>query len=109
MGVVSMKGNQFFERMSLCLMDPSLYPSTHYSRRVSTWTIHKFTAIQSLGLIVLWAVKTGRPIVAIFFPLVIALLVPFRIFIGRMFSDEELAALDAEEDPDDEETDWGAG
>ena len=43
MGVVSMSGNQLFERLSLWLKDSDLYPVTHYIRRVPHWTIHKFT------------------------------------------------------------------
>ncbi|MCA9267405.1 MAG: hypothetical protein KDA41_02995, partial [Planctomycetales bacterium] len=42
MGVVSMKGNQFFERLNLWPMDPSLYPSTHYIRRAPMRVIHAF-------------------------------------------------------------------
>ncbi len=40
MGVVSMKGNQFFERLSLWVMDTALYPTTHYLRKVPTWVVH---------------------------------------------------------------------
>ena len=109
MGVVSMKGNQFFERISLWPMDSSLYPSTHYMRRVPISKIHLFTLIQLLCLITLWLVKSGPPFVGIFFPLFIALLVPVRLFISRFFTSEELAVLDAEETPDEETTDWGSG
>jgi hypothetical protein len=109
MGVVSMKGNQFFERLNLWAMDPSLYPSTHYIRRVPLRVIHAFTAVQLACLVVLWMVKTGPPAVAILFPLFIALLVPVRLVANRLFAPEHLAALDAEEEPEQEETDWGGG
>ena len=109
MGVVSMKGNQFFERIALWPMDRSLYPSTHYIRRVKLWVIHAFTFIQGLCLGVLWLVKAGPPMIAIFFPLFIALLVPVRFVLSRFFSAKDLAYLDAEETPDEEATDWGAG
>ena len=59
MGIVSMSGNQFFERLSLWLHDPSLYPSTHYIRQVPWKTVHKFTGIQLICLSVLWAVKAS--------------------------------------------------
>lgn len=104
MGIVSMSGNQFFERLSLWLKDPSLYPSTHYIRRVPTWTIHKFTLVQAVCLAVLWAVKGSR--MGILFPLFIALLVPVRFFMGRFFAEKHLAALDAEEEPEEEESAW---
>ncbi len=104
MGVVSMSGNQFFERLSLWLRDPTLYPVTHYIRRVPHRTIHAFTLLQAVCLAVLWFVKSSS--LGILFPIFIALLVPIRLLAGRFFSAEHLAALDAEEDPGDEETHW---
>jgi hypothetical protein len=104
MGVVSMAGNQFFERLSLWLKEPTLYPAAHYIRRVPTWTIHKFTLLQAVCLAVLWAVKGSS--MGILFPLFIALLVPIRYLAGRMFSEENLAALDAEEEPEEEALAW---
>ncbi|HIE97216.1 MAG: PTS sugar transporter subunit IIA [Fuerstiella sp.] len=104
MGVVSMTGNQFFERLRLWLMDSSLYPSSHYMRRVPTWTIHKFTLLQLVCLIVLGLVEVSP--LGILFPLFLVLLVPVRILAGRFFTPEELAALDAEEEPEEEETHW---
>ena len=109
MGVVSMKGNQFFERLNLWPMDSSLYPSTHYIRRVRLWTIHAFTGIQLACLGVLWFVKQGPSMIAIFFPMFIALLVPVRLFMPRFFKQEDLKYLDAEETPEEEETHWGGG
>lgn len=104
MGVVSMSGNQFFERLSLWLKDPSLYPATHYIRRVSFWTIHKYTLLQMACLVVLWTVKESAA--GILFPLFIAVLVPVRMLAGRFFSEKDLAALDAAEEPEEEETAW---
>ncbi len=104
MGVVSMAGNQFFERLRLWAMDSASYPSTHYIRRVPIWTIHKFTAVQLACLVVLWVVKTSAW--AIVFPLFIALNVPVRLLLNRFFSAEHLEALDAEEEPEDEATHW---
>ena len=104
MGVVSMSGNQFFERLSLWLKDPSLYPVTHYIRRVPRWTIHAFTLIQLACLGVLWFVKSSG--IGILFPVFIALLVPVRLLAGRFFTTEHMAALDAEEEPEEEETHW---
>ncbi len=104
MGVVSMSGNQLFERLSLWVKDSDLYPLTHYTRRVPHWITHKFTLLQVTCLVVLWIVKSGS--FGILFPLCIALLVPVRLLVGRLFSPEHLAALDAEEDPGEEETHW---
>ena len=104
MGVVSMAGNQFFERLSLWLKDPALYPITHYIRRVPKWIIHAFTLLQLACLGVLWMVKSSA--LGILFPVFIALLVPVRLLAARYFSEEHLAALDAEEEPEEEETHW---
>lgn len=104
MGVVSMAGNQFFERISLWLKDPELYPVTHYIRRVPHRVIHAFTFLQLACLAVLWAVKGSA--LGILFPIFIALLVPVRLLAGRFFVPEHLAALDAEEEPEEEETHW---
>ena len=104
MGVVSIAGNQLFERVSLWLMDSKLYPRTHYTRNVPMKTIHCFTLLQIACLIVLWIVKVSP--VAILFPLFIALLVPVRLLAGRSFKDVDLAALDAEQLPEEEESEW---
>lgn len=104
MGVVSMKGNQFFERLSLWATDPALYPSSHYVRRVPTGVMHLFTAIQLACLVGLWTVKTSAW--AILFPLFIAVLVPVRFFLARFFQGQHLAELDAEENPDEEAEAW---
>ncbi len=104
MGVVSIAGNQFFERVMLWVMDPDLYPRTHYIRQVPLKTIHLFTLLQVIGLVVLWVVKVSPA--GILFPLFVALLVPVRLAAGRYFSREELAILDADEVPSEEASDW---
>jgi hypothetical protein len=104
MGVVSMRGNQFFERLSLWAMDSSLYPVTHYIRRVPNLVIHQFTAIQLVCLVVLWVVKAS--VLGILFPLFIGLLVPVRFVMSKFFSKADLEALDAEELPEEEMTQW---
>jgi mannitol/fructose-specific phosphotransferase system IIA component (Ntr-type) len=108
MGLVSMSGNQFFERLSLWAMESNLYPSTHYIRKVPNSIIHKFTFLQLGCLVVLMVVEVGPPMVAILFPLFLVLLVPVRLYAGRFFQEDHLAALDAEEEPEEEETDWSS-
>jgi len=106
MGVVSLVSNQFFERLSLWLIDPALYPSAHYLRRVPIGTIHKFTLLQLISLAVLWVVKAS--FLGLLFPLFIAGLIPVRLIAGRFFSATDLAALDADEEPEEEESHWAA-
>lgn len=104
MGIVSIAGNQLFERIGLWVMDPNLYPRTHYIRNVPMKSIHRFTALQVVCLGVLWIVKTSA--VGILFPMFIALLVPVRMFAARFFEPKHLAALDAEITPDEEDAEW---
>ena len=100
MGVASMQGNQFFDRLKLWLMDRERYPTTSYIRAIPEKTIHLFTAIQMACLAVLWVVKASA--IGILFPVFIALLVPVRMAMDRFFDDEHLALLDAEELPEEE-------
>lgn len=101
MGIVSIMGNQLFERLSLWLMDSKLYPTTHYIRRVPLSTIHKFTLLQLACLISLWLIKESP--IGILFPLFIVLLVPVRFLANRFFAPRDLAILDASEVPRDDE------
>ncbi len=103
MGFATLAGNEFFERLRLWIMDPDLYPQTHYTHTVPMRVIHAFTALQLLGLVALWVLKTseirGFPL-GILFPLLIALLVPFRIWLGRFFDSRHLYILDVKESED---------
>lgn len=103
MGFTTLGGNDFFERVRLWITDPALYPQTHYIRTVPLKTIHLFTALQLLGLLALWILKTteirGFPL-GILFPLLIALLVPFRLLMGRFIDPRHLSVLDSEQ-PDE--------
>ncbi len=82
-------------------MDPSLYPPTHYLRAVPVRFVHWYTGIQFACLSVLWVVKTS--IIGILFPFFVALLVPIRMYLKKVFRPHHLALLDAEEGPSDEE------
>ncbi|MBW2507084.1 MAG: HCO3- transporter [Deltaproteobacteria bacterium] len=101
MGIASLRGNQFVDRLKLWVTDPSLYPPTHYVRRVSRTVLHTFTLIQVICLIVLWTVKSSS--LGVLFPLCIALLVPIRRNLDRIFSQKDLAFLDADEEPEEEQ------
>ncbi len=107
MGVVSLHGMQFVERISLWLMDSSLYPATHYIRRMPIRTIHLFTLVQFVCLAILCLINVipSEP-VRILFPVLIALLIPVRWLMGRLFDPEHLAILDADEEPESEQTHW---
>lgn len=109
MGVVSLTGNQFFERLTLWLTDPDLYPRTHYLRQAPTKIIHRFTLVQLVCLVVLCGITLSpNSSLRLSFPLFIALLVPVRLLVGRVFDAKHLISLDAEETPSEEETHWSA-
>jgi hypothetical protein len=58
-------------------------------------------------LVVLWILKSSPA--GILFPLLIALMVPFRLWLDRWFKPEELALLDAEEETDEHLDDANMG
>jgi membrane protein required for beta-lactamase induction len=101
MGIASLRGNQFVDRLKLWVTDPALYPPTHYIRQVSRTVLHTFTLIQVACLGLLWAVKSSS--LGVLFPLCIALLVPMRRGLERVFTHKELAFLDADEVPEEEQ------
>jgi hypothetical protein len=101
MGIASLRGNQFVDRLKLWVTDPTLYPPTHYVRRVSRKVLHTFTLIQVVCLAILWIVKSSS--LGVLFPVCIALLVPIRRSLERIFSQKDLAFLDADEAPEEEQ------
>ncbi|XP_066995941.2 band 3 anion transport protein [Anabrus simplex] len=107
MGISSMNGIQFFERLQLFLMPVKHHPQVAYVRRVHTLKMHMFTVIQLLCLIVLWIVKSTDAALA--FPFFLILMVPLRAQLRFLFTPAELRALDSEEadaDPDEDEPDF---
>ena len=107
MGVVSLQGNQFFERLGLYFTDREMYPQTHYVRRVPIGVVHRFTALQLLCLAALAAVSLSPyPTLRIVFPVLIAALVPVRLWADQLFPPEYVAILDVAEEPEEERTHW---
>jgi hypothetical protein len=101
MGVSSLNGNELFERLALwAIWDTSRYPQYPYLRKVSVKGVHIFTAVQALGLAVLYALKSIKQ-VAVVFPFFIAFLAIIRPYFGKFFTQEELDALDGDEDEEE--------
>ncbi|XP_035908108.1 anion exchange protein 2 isoform X2 [Anopheles stephensi] len=105
MGIASMSGVQFFERLRLYLMPVKHHPQVPFVRRVPTWKMHLFTFVQILALAMLWAVKSSPFSLA--FPFFLIMMVPIRKQLESVFSPLELRALDgsqpnegAEDEPD---------
>ena len=95
MGVGSMEGVQFFDRLFLFgIWVPSAYPKYEYTKHVSTWAMHSFTLFQLAMFIILFTL-TRIDSVSVAFPFFIGLLVPIRWGMSRMWKKEDLEWLDS--------------
>ncbi|XP_044130974.1 band 3 anion transport protein isoform X1 [Bufo gargarizans] len=95
MGVTSLNGIQFFDRILLTLKPPKYHPSEPYVTRVKTWRMHVFTLIQVICLTVLFVVMFTPASLAL--PFILILTVPVRMFIlPHIFNSLELKCLDSE-------------
>ncbi|KAM7415647.1 hypothetical protein PAMA_017936 [Pampus argenteus] len=92
MGVASLNGVQFMDRLKLLLMPAKHQPDLVYLRHVPLRKVHLFTFIQVLCLALLWILKST--VAAIIFPVMILALVAVRKAMDYMFSQHELGFLD---------------
>ncbi|XP_037608946.1 electrogenic sodium bicarbonate cotransporter 1-like isoform X2 [Sebastes umbrosus] len=92
MGVASLNGVQFMDRLQLLLMPAKHQPDLIYLRHVPQRRIHLFTFIQCLCLALLWILKST--VAAIVFPVMILALVAVRKAMDYVFSQHDLSYLD---------------
>ncbi|XP_007893704.1 sodium bicarbonate cotransporter 3 isoform X5 [Callorhinchus milii] len=92
MGVSSLKGIQFFDRIKLFGMPAKHQPDLIYLRYVPLWKVHIFTIIQLTCLVVLWVIKTTSA--AVVFPMLVLALVFVRKLMDFCFTKRELSWLD---------------
>ncbi|XP_037122610.1 electrogenic sodium bicarbonate cotransporter 4 isoform X6 [Syngnathus acus] len=92
MGVASLSGIQFWERIKLYLMPPKHQPDFAFLRHVPLRRVHLFTLVQITCLAVLWVLKST--FLAIIFPVMILGLMVVRKLLDMMFSQHDLAWLD---------------
>ncbi|XP_053337379.1 solute carrier family 4 member 4a isoform X6 [Clarias gariepinus] len=92
MGVASLNGVQFMDRLKLLLMPAKHQPDLIYLRHVPLRKVHLFTFVQLLCLALLWILKST--VAAIIFPVMILALVAVRKAMDYMFSQHELSFLD---------------
>ncbi|XP_033916802.1 anion exchange protein 2 isoform X1 [Melopsittacus undulatus] len=96
MGITSLNGIQFYERLQLLLMPPKHHPDVTYVKKVRTLRMHLFTGLQLACLAVLWAVMST--VASLAFPFILILTVPLRMcLLSRIFTDREMKCLDADE------------
>uniref|UniRef100_A0A9L0SMP8 Anion exchange protein n=1 Tax=Equus caballus TaxID=9796 RepID=A0A9L0SMP8_HORSE len=92
MGVTSLNGIQFYERLHLLLMPPKHHPDVTYVKKVRTLRMHLFTALQLLCLALLWAVMSTAASLA--FPFILILTVPLRmVVLTRIFTEREMKCV----------------
>ena len=70
MGVASLNGLQFFDRMLLFGMPKKYQPDLPYLRRVPLKRVHLFTGIQMGCLVMLWVIKDIKQ-TSILFPIMV--------------------------------------
>uniref|UniRef100_A0A8C5P8G3 Solute carrier family 4 member 8 n=1 Tax=Leptobrachium leishanense TaxID=445787 RepID=A0A8C5P8G3_9ANUR len=92
MGVSSLRGIQFFDRLLLFGMPAKHQPDFIYLRHVPLRKVHLFTIIQLTCLVLLWVIKASPA--AIVFPMMVLALVFVRKLMDFGFSNRELSWLD---------------
>ncbi|XP_039977170.1 sodium bicarbonate cotransporter 3-like isoform X8 [Xiphias gladius] len=92
MGVSSLKGIQFFDRIKLFGMPAKHQPDLIYLRYVPLWKVHIFTLVQLTCLVLLWVIKASAA--AVVFPMMVLALVFVRKLLDFFFTNRELSWLD---------------
>ncbi|XP_074470366.1 sodium bicarbonate cotransporter 3-like isoform X12 [Sebastes fasciatus] len=92
MGVSSLKGIQFFDRIKLFGMPSKHQPDLIYLRYVPLWKVHIFTLVQLTCLVLLWVIKASAA--AVVFPMMVLALVFIRKLLDFFFTKREMSWLD---------------
>uniref|UniRef100_A0A667YC81 Anion exchange protein n=1 Tax=Myripristis murdjan TaxID=586833 RepID=A0A667YC81_9TELE len=92
MGVASLSGIQFWDRIKLYMMPSKHQPDFSFLRHVPLRRVHLFTLVQITCLAVLWILKST--FLAIIFPVMILGLMGVRKMLDMVFSQHDLAWLD---------------
>ncbi|XP_072180717.1 electroneutral sodium bicarbonate exchanger 1-like isoform X2 [Diadema setosum] len=92
MGIASLKGVQFVDRLALFFMPLKYQPDYIYLRHVSIRRVYLFTAIQLMCLVVLWVIKSTMA--ALIFPIMVLGMVGVRKAMDMIFTQQELEMMD---------------
>ncbi|XP_041470500.1 electroneutral sodium bicarbonate exchanger 1-like isoform X3 [Lytechinus variegatus] len=92
MGISSLRGVQFVDRIMLYLIPAKHQPDYVYLRHVKLWRVHLFTLVQLTCLVLLWLIKTSKA--SIVFPLMVLAVVFVRKLMEFVFTQYELNVLD---------------
>ena len=93
MGVMALRGLQFFDRILLLFMPTKYQPNYVYLKFVQLGRVHLFTIIQMVTMAVLWGIKSYNK-TSIAFPVMLVFICVIRKGIECIFSHQELRALD---------------
>uniref|UniRef100_T1DCB7 Anion exchange protein n=1 Tax=Cupiennius salei TaxID=6928 RepID=T1DCB7_CUPSA len=93
MGISSLKGSQFFDRMLIIFMPQKYQPDYIFLRSVPTRRVHFFTFVQFTCLLLLWTIKSYKP-TSIAFPLMLVVMIGVRKLLDFVFTQRELKILD---------------
>ncbi|KAF6214608.1 hypothetical protein GE061_009351 [Apolygus lucorum] len=93
MGVASLKGLQFFDRLLIVFMPNKYQPDYMFLRQVPIKRVHLFTAVQLACLIMLWLIKSFSQ-TSILFPLMLVVMIGIRKSLDFFFTRRELKILD---------------
>ncbi|XP_075991966.1 na[+]-driven anion exchanger 1 isoform X1 [Anticarsia gemmatalis] len=93
MGVASLKGLQFFDRILIMFMPQKYQPDHMFLRQVPIRRVHIFTAIQLTCLVCLWVIKSFST-TSILFPLMLVVMIGIRKALDLFFTRREMKILD---------------
>ncbi|XP_045760782.1 sodium bicarbonate cotransporter 3 isoform X7 [Maniola jurtina] len=93
MGVASLKGLQFFDRILIMFMPQKYQPDHMFLRQVPIRRVHIFTAIQLTCLVCLWVIKSFSS-TSILFPLMLVVMIGIRKSLDFFFTRREMKILD---------------
>lgn len=93
MGVASLKGLQFFDRILIVFMPVKYQPDHMFLRQVPLKKVHLFTLIQLCCLILLLVIKSFE-YTSILFPLMLVVMIGIRKGLDFVFTQRELKILD---------------
>ena len=93
MGIASLNGLQFFDRILLMFMPKKYQPDYPYLRHVTMNRVHLFTSIQIACFAGLWIIKSFSQ-TSILFPLMLVIMIIVRKGLDWVFTTRELQVLD---------------
>jgi len=93
MGVSSLGGLQFFDRLLIIFMPAKWQPDHMFLRQVPLKRVHLFTAIQFACLVTLWVLKSFQQ-TSMLFPIMLVVMIGIRKCLDFVFTREELKILD---------------